>query len=94
MKAKTTINKHRLNIDLFLNHYLLYYDVLQPSEGIAEVDEFLGHWFIRKVMWASSASIKSNAVSLKKFYAFMVEKGLNIQAELDNLTTPIKEELP
>jgi site-specific recombinase XerD len=46
---------------------------------------FLGYWFICKAMWASRASIKSNAESLKKFYAFMVAKGRVTQEDLPDL---------
>ena len=40
----------------------------------------MGFWFIKKAMWASKPSIKSNATSIKKFYEFMLEKG-NIDKE-------------
>ncbi|MFO7783686.1 MAG: hypothetical protein R6V25_03575 [Desulfatiglandales bacterium] len=45
-------------------------------------------------MWASRASIKSNAASLKEFYAFMVAKAKVTQEDLDDLKTQIKEEMP
>jgi len=51
---------------------------------------FLGYWFIKKAMWASQASIKSNAASLKKFYAFLLEKGLVEQEDLIELEETIK----
>jgi hypothetical protein len=69
-------------------------DTLRAADGVLEVGNFLGYWFIRKAMWASQASIKSNATSQKEFYAFMVSKGLVEQKELNALKKQIKEEMP
>jgi site-specific recombinase XerD len=55
---------------------------------------FLGYWFIKKAMWASKASIKSNATSLKKFYTFMYEKKMIDEEELNDLKETIKEGMP
>lgn len=45
-------------------------------------------------MWSSSAQIKSNAASLKKFYTFLHQKGLIDSSELNQLKETIKEEMP
>jgi site-specific recombinase XerD len=93
-KTQAAIRKHCINLDFYLNHFLLYDDTLRAADGVLEVGNFLGYWFIRKAMWASQASIKSNATSLKEFYAFMVSKGLVEQKELNALKKQIKEEMP
>ena len=77
--SEATINKHRQNMALYLNHFLLYEDAEKPEAG---------------VHMASRASIKSNAASLKKFYTFMVAEGKVTQEALDDLKTEIKEEMP
>ena len=82
------------NIDLFINHYLLYEDAYEAKDAVLEVDAFLGYWFIRKTMWSSVNQIKANAASLKKFYTFMFEKGEIEQDDLDDLRETIKEEMP
>jgi hypothetical protein len=46
--SPTTIRSHRYNVDFFLNHFLLYYDTLEPCDGVGYIGEFLGDWFIRK----------------------------------------------
>jgi len=58
------------------------------------IDDFLGYWFIRKTMWASRTSIKSNATSLKKFYIFMLEKGFIDEVELADLKHAITDRMP
>lgn len=92
--SEGTINKHRQNMDFYLNHFLLYEDVERPEAGVHMAGMFMGYWFIRKAMWASRASIKSNAASLKKFYTFMVAEGKVTQEELDDLKMEIKEGMP
>ncbi len=93
LKEKT-IKNHCSNIDFFINDYLLYSQELEPQDGINDVSMFLGFWFIKKAMWSSPASVRSNASSLKKFYTFMLEKGLIDKDELDELKETIKVEMP
>lgn len=92
--SKTTINRHRTNVDFYINEFLLYEDALYPQDGADKVGVFLGYWFIRKAMWASESSIKSSATSLKKFYTFMYERGAINQKALQILKSQIKSELP
>jgi site-specific recombinase XerD len=92
--SKNTINNHVSNIDFYVNEYLLYEDAIEAKDGVDAVGMFLGYWFIIKAMWASKSSIKGNATSLKKFYAFLYEKGLIEKDDLDNLKETIKEDMP
>jgi site-specific recombinase XerD len=92
--SEKTINNHISNIDFYINEYLLYEDPVKPEEGINSIDMFLGYWFIKKAMWASKSSIKSNATSLTKFYTFLLDKGLIDQDDLTELKATIKEEMP
>ena len=70
-----TIKKHISNVDLFINDYLNYYDIETAEEGITSVYSFLNGWFIEKCMWATPYTTKEEAASIKKFYAYMSEKG-------------------
>jgi site-specific recombinase XerD len=92
--SAATIRSHSYNLDLYLNHFLLYSDTLRAPDGVCEVGGFLGDWFIRKATWASKTSIKVNAASLKKFYTFMAEKGRVAKEELDALKQEINEQMP
>jgi len=86
--------KHCDNMEFYLNEFLLYEDALEAEDGVGKAGMFLGYWFIRKAMWASRASIKSNAVSIQKFYTFMLEMGRVKQEDLDRLKTRIRAEMP
>lgn len=92
--SKKTIENHVSNIDFYVNDYLLYEDAIEAKDGAISIGDFLGYWFIRKAMWASRTSIKSNATSLKKFYIFMLEKGLIEKEELVDLKHEIKDGMP
>ena len=92
--TKKTINSHCSNIDFYINEFLLYEGATEAKEGVDEVNMFLGYWFIKKAMWASQTSIKSNATSLKKFYTFMEQKKLIDKEDLNNLKRTIKEGMP
>lgn len=91
---KATAQKHRQNIDFYINEFLLYESPMRASEGACEVGMFLGYWFIRKAMWANETSIKANATSLKRFYDFMNMRGeVDLEAVKD-MKQRIKEDLP
>ncbi len=91
--SSATIERHKSNIDFYVNEFLLYESTVHASEGVDEVGAFLGHWFIRKALWASGSSIKANATSLKKFYTFMCERGAVSREAVQALKARVKEEL-
>jgi site-specific recombinase XerD len=45
-------------------------------------------------MWSNKTTVKANAASLKKFYAFMAERELIKPDEFASLKQQIKDELP
>ena len=92
--SQRAINRHRSNVDFYINHFLLYEDAIEAASGAGHVGAFLGYWFIRKATWASKAAIKENAASLKKFYRFMSETGKILDGTLGDLKVLIKEEMP
>ncbi|HZK33169.1 MAG TPA: hypothetical protein VFC60_01595 [Tissierellaceae bacterium] len=76
LKEKT-IGRHFQNIHFYLNIYLLRQGLLDMSAGAdsSYIEDFLGNFFIRKCMWSTPATIKSNGASMKKFYKSMFERG-------------------
>jgi len=91
--SNKTIERHVSNVGFYINEFLCYYDIEDVQSGCYSVGEFLGDWFIRKAMWASPSSIKSNAASFKKFYTYMLAIKVIEQKDYDVLCTTIKEEL-
>lgn len=89
-----TVKKHLENMDFYVNEFLLYEDAKPAAEGIDEVGMFLGYWFIKKAMWATETAVRSNSISLKKFYQFMSEKGKVDREAVEDLKAQIREDLP
>ena len=92
--SEKTVLKHVENIDVYINAFLLYEEPKPPEQGVTEVGWFLGHWFIRKALWASKTAIKGYAASFKKFYGYMLEQGRINADALDQMKQEIKEEMP
>ncbi len=92
--TERTIGKHIDNVDFYINEFLLNEEATPAKNGALDIGFFLGYWFIKKAMWSSKASIKSNAASLKKFYTFLQERGEVTREDLDSLKKIIKEEMP
>lgn len=94
LKGEKTIRTHIDNVDFYINTCLLYEEPQEVKEGVSGISYFLGYWFIRKALWSSKESIKSNATSLKKFYTFLYERGDVKEEALEQLKVSIKEEMP
>lgn len=92
--TEETIDRHRSNVDFYINEFLLYEDSIKAADGVSEIGLFLGYWFIRKAMWANKAAIKQNAASLKKFYQFLNEDGKISKESLQDMKDEIKEDMP
>ena len=88
-----TIKKHLSNVDLFINDYLNYYDIETPEEGINSVYSFLSGWFIEKCMWATVYTTIETAASIKKFYAYMSEKGYVEKEDYKELCEELKDSM-
>ena len=91
--SKKTINNHISNADLYINYYLTYYDIKTPEEGIKDVYIFLNGWFIEKCMWATPYTTKEEAASIKKFYAYMSEKGYVEKEDYKFLCEELKDSM-
>ena len=88
-----TIKKHISNVDIFINDYLNYYDIETAEEGINSVYSFLNGWFIEKCMWATPYTTKEEAASIKKFYAYMSEKGYVEKEDYKFLCEELKDSM-
>lgn len=88
-----TKKKHISNVDIFINDYLNYYDIETAEEGITSVYSFLNGWFIEKCMWATPYTTKEEAASIKKFYAYMSEKGYVEKEDYKLLCEELKDSM-
>lgn len=93
-RASTTINAHYRNIDFFINEYLAHGRGLRAAEGVDEIDEYFGDWFIRKAMWSTPDTIKKTANSLFQFYTFLAALEMITVLQLAELKVLIMREMP
>lgn len=89
---ENTIKRHYRNIDFYINTYLLRQEPLEMTSGTEffNIEGFLGDFFIRKCMWSTPSSIKSNAASIKKFYKIMLQRGYIDKSDYTGLIDTIK----
>ena len=88
-----TIRKHLVNVDFYINTFLLCKEPLNMEQGCKEIDMFLGDFYICKCMWSTPGNIKTTAASIKKFYKSMLEHGYVKKTDYKFLCTEIKENM-
>lgn len=88
-----TIKNHISNVELFIDDYLCYYDLVPMEDGVSAIGMFLGDWYIEKCLFASRTSMKETAASIKKFYKCMVEKNYINKEDFDFMSSVIKDEM-
>ena len=76
-----TIQAHIRHANLYINDFLLLYEVHPLSEGCYMLDEFFMDWTSKNDLLLSENLVKGITASVKKFYAYMLELGLEINAE-------------
>ncbi|NLC45337.1 MAG: hypothetical protein GX783_13785 [Clostridiales bacterium] len=94
LKEKT-VNSHWLNVNFYINSYLLREEPLEMVHGthFYKISDFLGNFFIRKCMWSTPGTIKSTAASIKKFYKSMLKFGYIDKSDYEELVQTIKENM-
>jgi hypothetical protein len=92
--SKSTFLRHINNVDWYLNQYLVYGKPIEASLAATLVPEYLGSWSIQKFVNNSNSALKSSAVSLKKFYEFLLEKGQLDRERYQALCKRIKDGMP
>lgn len=92
LKQKTIYN-HLSNANLFINDFLIYNMDATMEEGVTMLGDFLGDFFIRKCMWSTPATVKTTAVSLKKFYKSMADHEKIEKKDYDYVCRDIKKSM-
>ncbi len=83
--APKTISNHIFNVEVFINDFLVRYDVIPAHNGIKEIQTFFGDFCIRKSVCIRKSQMKENINSIKKFYTFMAQIGAITPEDLSKL---------
>ncbi len=89
--SSKTIRKHTINVDFYINVFLLREDAHPMEDGVWMIDSFLGDFFIRKCVWSTPGNIKTTAASIKKFYKCMLDHKKIPKNSYDYLCEEIKD---
>lgn len=91
--SEKTVYRHLRNVDFYINTFLLHEEPRPMTEGTLCLSFFLGDFFIRKCMWSTPGNIKTNAISIKKFYKCMLDHEKIDKDSYDFLCSDIKDNL-
>lgn len=91
--SQKTVSRHIDNVEFYINDYLLYEDARPMEDGVFQIDDFLGYFFIRKCMWSTPGTIKSTAASIKKFYKCMADYERISREDYDYLCGVIRDNM-
>lgn len=92
-QAEILHEKRLSNAEFYINTYLLYEDACDFTQGVWEIDDYLGYFYIRKCMWSTPGNIKSTAASFKKFYQCMLKHEMIQKSDYEYLCETIKENM-
>ncbi|MHA1901953.1 MAG: hypothetical protein ACTSW5_13735 [Promethearchaeota archaeon] len=86
-----TIDKHISIISFFYETYLHQYEEMHilDVEG-ATIEDFLGNWYIRKVISSNKSDIVEILASFKKFYKFLLDRGYIKQDQYEEILAECK----
>jgi hypothetical protein len=74
--SEETASRHAGQIEFFAFHYLMDYNeksILDASGS--DIEDYLGNWYIRKVLNSTKSDVRSILVAFKKFFKFLYERG-------------------
>ena len=90
--SKSTADNHCDRIGFFFFQYLQNYTDLYITDVNAEViDEFLGNWYIRKVMNGGKSDVRPTLTAFKKFYQYLHEQKMIENERLHDILAVCKQ---
>ena len=91
--SERTTRRHMFNADIYINDFLLHYDIYLMEDGVHMLGGYLGDFFIRKDLSSTPGTIRTAAASIKKFYQCMLEHGKIKKEDYDRLCWEIHDEM-
>ncbi len=84
--SEETASAHAGQIEFFASHYLRDYEdkSLLDTSG-RDIENYIGNWYIRKVLNSSKSDVRAILVAFKKFFKFLFEEGKIEKRQLDDI---------
>ncbi|MCW3134885.1 MAG: site-specific integrase [Methanophagales archaeon] len=84
--SEGTASAHAGRIEFFASHYLRdYEDKSLINTSGRDIENYLGNWYIRKVLNSSKSDVHGILVAFKKFFKFLFDKGKIEKGQLDDI---------
>ncbi len=84
--SEETASAHAYQIRFFAPQYLIEYDGKSLLEVTgSDIEDYLGNWYIRKVLNSNKSDVRPALVAFKKFYKFLHESGNVEEEELNDI---------
>ncbi len=84
--SEETDSAHAHQIDFFAFHYLKDYEdksILNASGS--DIENYLGEWYIRKVLNSTKSDVRPILVAFRKFFKFLYEKQKIEKEQLEDI---------
>ena len=79
--SEETASEHAHQISFFALHYLIGYEEKSHLDVTgSDIEDYLGNWYIRKVLNSNKSDVRPALVAFKKFYKYLHERG-NVEEE-------------
>lgn len=89
--SEETASGHAHQISFFALHYLIGYEGKSLLEVTrADIEDYLGNWYIRKVWGSGRSDARSILVAFNKFYKFLHERGNVEEEQLSDILSACK----
>ena len=84
--SEETASEHAHQISFFALHYLIGYEEKSHLDVTgSDIEDYLGNWYIRKVLNSNKSDVRPALVAFKKFYKFLHERGNLEEEELNDI---------
>jgi hypothetical protein len=86
-----TASRHAGQIEFFAFHYLRDYNgkSIFDASG-SDIEDYLGNWYIRKVLNGTKSDVRPILAAFKKFFKFLYERGEIDKEQLENILSACK----
>ncbi len=88
--SEKTIKKHLSNIDIYINGYLLFRDILNMEDGVNLTFGFFENFFPNKCIFSTENRCREMMTSLIKFYKVMLDYGYVNKTDYEIMVDEIK----
>ncbi|MBC8520984.1 MAG: site-specific integrase, partial [Methanomicrobia archaeon] len=90
--SEETASEHAERIRFFAFHYLIGYEGKSLLEVTGyDIEDYLGNWYIRKVLNSGNSDVRPALIAFKKFFKFLHENGKISKEQLEDILSACED---